>query len=469
MNKFKLAFLLCFFFTTLSSQISFDTIAQASNLKVNLFLQNYLIVNDKSNAPKSYLFDFENDTLRVLNSNIYSLSVKNECCATFLDKHFLSDTYGKIGIIDSNEKEIIPASFDFISSHSKNQIYFPAMRNDSCFVIGLDGSINFLGLGHNARKATILDNNRVVIKTNLEEYLVYNVEGDLLIESKELILEPTVHPDFILAKKKEFGSPYFLMDYNEKIIIQPKVTCPFANSNKELIQFRGELGSEITLTFDYQGNKVPSNKYRHPPYLEKVIGPKGFGIFIYFKETDYYMVYKNKKTGIVDREGKIIIPFENSKNFKFTKTEKGVFFIVNRQNSGIHIYDEKGNLILEGDYTSFQNSSSMRYSRQADKEEKYGSDGNNFFLQVEQRVAVVNMKGEEIIPPIYKSIYPRKDNRPSEYLVVKTQDNDTGLVNKDGEIILFLGKYKSITNINDSYFLLTDNENRLGIYKIVEE
>lgn len=147
--------------------------------------------------------------------------------------------------------------------------------------------------------------------------------------------------------------------------------------------------------------------------------------------------------GVVDMQNNIIVPFSDVEEIVF---EKGLFII--KKDDLYGAYSDKGILICDASYEKLDglNGFLIKVGR-SDVEYDGGEDW--YTERVVTRWGLINIAGEEVLPPNYKEIEEKGD---SGFIQIKSYEY-VGLLDATGKIVLE-PKYYQISDFVDSYSIV---------------
>lgn len=314
----------------------------------------------------------------------------------------------KYGIIDEFGKERVKPEYDTIEhpeeSYHQSEI-FVAKKNNNLILLDehgkkiydniLDFSFDYCRLNNKIQKIYhIQDVN--------EKYGAIDTKGKLII--------PVIYDEF-----QDFGSNYnAIVKYKGKfglIDSNNKVTYPI--ENESIYADRRELDYYII-------NK--NNKFG---IIDKNLKPIFNFDFqdlspCYYDKKNRFIAKQNNKYGVIDRSGKIIIPFKYSEMSNWVEYGPGenYHFVSKNNKKGLITKEGKNVIPIIYDSLFYHNEKMIILS----KDGKYG---------------VVTIQNKEVIPFVYEKIYIEfgffGENKEAEFYVLK--NGKYSVINKRNEII----------------------------------
>ncbi len=178
------------------------------------------------------------------------------------------------------------------------------------------------------------------------------------------------------------------------------------------------------------------------------------------KTTSYFTVYTNEKWGIIDSEGKIIIPAEYDEMIIIPNKTEAVFLCTYDVNYEDNTYKTKVlNAKNKEIFTEFEK---VEPIYNYDKNNNLWYEANVLKVQKNGKYGLVNFNGKQILDCNYDEIESLKDTENS--IIIKQGEN-VGLVDTTGNIIIPT-EYKEITAIENNYqygYIVKNNEDKYGV------
>lgn len=513
-KKLTITLLCCTIWLIAFSQIELDTLVyKPGKAKVSIAYENMrnsplvsLNINHKDGAT---FYNAKSGQIKKFNVEVQPISIiSKKITANKVEGFYMSKKRGLRGIIDTNGHTIIPPVFKEIKVSDSYDHYLAIGNEDSLYVINLNKEIVPLGNQYRIHASFITNDNRIKTETETED-VILDFQGNELMRSATYHLTTAGSTNYVFARPRDdFFGKQVLIDFEENIILQPKRKFEEVYADDKVLLFFDE--TKYSEAYDYDLNPItfPDFKIASPgwsssfyeirgakgmgllnrnmevviPPAQKMalaldkdvflvenkegkahynskgerISPKGYQDIIRTKDSKYFIV-RYGDWGVVNADNEVIIPIQQKRvrNYmrpiQHTSNTKHTFFAVKQSAEVSNLYNEKGALISEGTFTRMLDFCS--------------SDGNRLFLLKGKRdMLLFNNEGQQVTPKTFRTIDPRLDGAPSEYLVVGNEDLQYGLIDKDGKELLPM-IYKTIYNINDSILILQD-EKGTGYFKI---
>jgi hypothetical protein len=367
-------------------------------------LDNFVIVcknkkwafyNKKGEQETEFIYDEIAITKKVL---------KNHDESTFWQNGLiLVKKNGLIGYLDKNLKEIIPF-----------------------------GKYNS-GERFNQNRLAIVSNNHHYGVINEFDQEIIKTEYDTIEHPVEYYNESTI----FTGQKKG----YFVLFDEKGTKVADKIkefhfdNCKFQNKHKKIYQFK--TLNDIYGVIDNTGNIIiPSlyqeiNDFHGEQYA--IVKQKGkFGIIgsdntiVYpinndniftWKDIDYYIITKNQKAGIIDKNLKSILSFEYQSLFPIYYDNKNRF--IAKQNDKYGVIDRMGRIIIPFKYSELSNWV------------EYGPGENYHFVTENNKKGLITGDGKNVIPPIYETLFYHNDNA-----IILSKNKKYGVINLQNKVII---------------------------------
>ncbi|MEK7433705.1 MAG: WG repeat-containing protein [Cyanobacteriota bacterium] len=416
------------------SEEKFDFIYFFKNNVKNIFI----LTNNKKDA----IFD---ENLKKMTDFIYDQIILNYSPKNYL----IFKINGKYGAIDFDIKPIISPKYDFLKE---------------------------TGLRNNVFIAT-LDNKSFLLEANTEE-IISNKYRDLYEFSSIF--------NFLIARnEKDNIFTHGLIDLNGKEILEPKYNSISVLNNEYLI---AELGGKETI-FDKNLKIVESITY---PYPDK---------------EGYFLIKKDGKTGLLNKSGaRIAEPKYDhfsfltdnfiSVNIGGTKKTQGSSLVepIEYIEGGLYgVIDTTGKIIIEPVYEglfyyetylsdSYEYSSNYFYTNKNNKQFLFDKTGKKLiesdfnlgkiykdkYIIISkarrQPYGIIDLKGNVIIEPIYKSIEKIGD------LLLAETSYDFFTINIDEKSMLKISsKYSLVKQLNNENLFIVSINNKFGLINMKGE
>lgn len=339
--------------------------------------------NQENKEYDTVVYDDQNQELLVNYSNVQAIPINTNIETIPYEKSVV--TYkkdGKYGLVSLEGKEITKPIYDEITSMNYKEGTFLVKQEEKAGVINMKGTV-------------IIDNEYETIAS--DNY--YN----------ETTKNKTT--GFIVSKKTQEGYRYGYIDYRGRTILEPEYTelerVNEVNSQKDLyfIAFKdGQAGllknKKIILNYEYED-------------------------ISYNSLNDIFIVQRNGKKGVVNKEGNIILHPEYD-NILFG----GMYLNTEKQNETF-IFDLQGNQV------------------ETDKVSLTATDNENYYIAIDENdiYTVVDQNGNTLIDRDYSYI----EYLPGNYFIV-ARDGKNGVIDSTGKLVIDL-KYTSIFRLNDTNIL----------------
>lgn len=290
---------------------------------------------------------------------------------------------GKYGLLNIDGKELTDAVYDEISAISYKEGMLLVKQEEKCGVINMNG--------------------KVVIPVDYESITADNYYSD------ETFYQTT---GFIVSRKSDEGYRYGYIDYKGHVIVKTeytqidRITEVQDDKNVYLVAFKeGQAGllknKKVILNYEYED-------INYNPY------------------NDVFIIKRNGKQGIIDKNGNIKIQPEYE-NIVFG----GIY--VNAEKEGVFVLlDLNGNVIENQDIVTKIPTKDGKHYIVADKNEMYD---------------IINENGESII----ENSYSYMEEIDNNYFVVGN-NNKNGIIDLSGKAVVDL-KYNSIFHIDGTDLL----------------
>jgi len=339
------------------------------------FVNNQAIVYKNNKAGvidinNKLIIPFKYDKIYFFNDSLFYVKNKTKYVREY-----------KCGVVDKNNKEILPLKFSKI--HIKNKKLFVEQQKDSLI-----------------SKARFTDT-RTIKKT----YGIYSLDG-------KPILEPVydwfkkISPDTLRIRK---GKYYAMVKtdgnfitklkyagfgdfYNERASVRVDSLWGFIDkSGKEIIkpQFKGGSSFYRELTVFRKHNSLVGflNKYG------EIIFESSFEILRY-PHLNCAAARKNDKWGLIDLKGNTLVPFTHN---DYIREFEGI--IAFKKSNKWAIFDQKGNQLTAYKFDSL----SVFGSKESPSSSFWKLKENGFkeslgLIEVSNMFAIINNKGEYIVP-----------------------------------------------------------------------
>ena len=294
------------------------------------------------NQSKDVFFCFKDDQYAILNSkgkdiftdfeDVFPIIISD--ASLEMEKNVLSyEEKGKYGLIDYDGNKLTQAIYDQVSSLT---------NKPGCILVKKDGLYGVLDSYGN----TIID-----VKYN-------SVRGDEFNSAADGYLKT----GYIVSEKTKTGIIYGYIDYNGKLLIEPKY-----ESISRALEYENE--DDIYLIVMENGKKGVIKE-------KKLIIKPRYQSINYYNVSDVFIVNKNGKYGFYDSEGDEILKPEYS-NYSIAGN-----YISVKKGDNMMLYDLHGNLVNTINYRSIQETGNSSYFIAQDEQGFYSIIGKD--LQIEE-------------------------------------------------------------------------------------
>ena len=326
---------------------------------------------------------------------------------------------GKYGLIDINAKEVTDPIYDEISAVPYKEGMFVVRVDDKKGVINLNG-------------ITVIDveYENITIDNYYDVNTKYQTTG------------------FIVCKTEENGYRYGYINYKGDVILKTeyteieRVTEIEDSKNIYLIAYKdGQAGllrnNKIILNYEYE--EIKYNSYN-----------------------DVFLVKRNSKQGITDREGNIKI------DTKYSNITFGGVYINVTENEEEKTLDLNGNEVTNG-YIYKMPTKDGNYSIVYGKDEIYKIidnsenividrnytyieeiDNNNFIVATDSNNGIIDLSGKSLVDLKYNSIFKLDGTELLQANISGT--NTISLINKNMEVVATIDE--AMVEVKDSYIAL---------------
>lgn len=290
---------------------------------------------------------------------------------------------GKYGLIDLDGKQVLKPEYENLSAIPYKEGMLIAKKDDKSGVVNING--------------------KTVIPTEYESITADNYYND------ETMYKTT---GFIVSKKSDEGYRYGYIDYKGNIVVKTeytqidRITEMQDDKNIYLVAYKnGQAGllknKKVILNYEYED--ISYNAYN-----------------------DVFVVKRNSKEGIVNKEGKIKIPTE------YTNISFGGIYVNADKGGEFVLLDLNGNTIENQDIVTKLLTKDGKHYIVADKNEMYD---------------IIDANGESMIENSYAYMEEIEPN----YFVVGN-NNKNGIIDLSGRALVDL-KYNSIFHIDGTDLL----------------
>ncbi len=352
-------------------------IVQIPNPSKDVFVCMY----DYSIEEKEYkvkVFNKESEQIYKEYANIQGIQTETTYDGIPYEKSVLKyKTNGKYGLLSIDGKEITKPVYDQISAITYKEGMLLVKQGEQCGVINMNG--------------------KQVIPVEYESITADNYYNKDSLYQKA---------GFIVSKKNEDGYRYGYIDYKGKKIIGAQYT-----EIERVVNSKDDKNIYLVALKDGQAGLLKN---------KKVLLNYEYEDISYNAYNDVFVLQRNGKQGIADKQGKIKIPTE------YESILFGGIYINATKDEKLSILDLEGNKIENQDILA----------------KIPTEDGKNFIVCDQNEVyKIVNDKGEVIIDKKYSNIEELENN----YFVV-SHANNSGVIDLTGKSLVDL-KYNSIFQI----------------------
>ncbi len=289
---------------------------------------------------------------------------------------------GKYGLINTEGKEITEPIYDDISSMTYKEGMFLVKQNDKVGIINLNG-VTVVDVKYN----NITADNYYDVNTNYEK------------------------TGFIVCKIEDNGYRYGYVNYKGNIILDTEYT-------------------EIERVTEIEDNKnIYLNAYKDGQAgllkNKKVILNYEYESITYNAYNDVFLVQRNGKQGIVDRDGKIKL------DTKYTDISFGGKYINVTEDGNKKVLDLDGNEITNGYIANMPT-----------------KDGQHFIVYGEDEIyKIIDKDGNVVVDKNYTYIEELDEN-----IYIVANSNNNGIIDLTGKSLIDL-KYNSIFKLDNTELL----------------
>ncbi len=288
---------------------------------------------------------------------------------------------GKYGLIDMNGKKITKAIYDSIEN---------LRPTEGKFIVSKDGKYGCIDVKGNK---------------------LVDVKYDKIDSDKYYTKEDTYKKSgFIVAEKQENGYKYGYINYKGKKILDLKY-----NEITRII-----LDDKDVYTIVSENDKYGLCKD------DKIIMPIDYQNISYNEKLKLLIIEKNKKYGVADLNGKIIL------DFKYEKIENKGIYMYAKTGETTEVYDANGNKIEIEPNRSIYETENENY--------KITTISNNNITYY----GIVDKNQNKLVDEKYRFIEYAFEN----YFIATNENGDLGVIDNKGNTILEM-KYKSLQKIKE--------------------
>ena len=335
-----------------------------------------------------------------------------------------------------------PAPSDSVVYINKNQ--------EVAYTGTITGKATFKTILKEIKSAKVKTDNGFVARQIEKKWSLFKISGDKISDTTFQEFSPLDNNTIAVQKRGRWGA----IDFQGKTFIPFNYYKIKKSENVFLIKEFSHIEIKdqqfkTDQSFDYEDLKFLDEKfmeyqlgglyglYSYPD--KKTITQPEFEGLSKFNQT-LFLVTKNKKKGIIDRNGKTIIPCDYDEIIKDTLN---FIKVMARKYNGLT--DEKGNKII-GDYWGIYNLNG-RVIIPAIYDQVGNFTENLFAVKKEENWGFVNMNGELVIQFFYKKV-----GEFNHGLAPAARGFLYGVIDKKGSWFLF-PEYEYIQQVNDSLWL----------------
>ncbi|MFN6039932.1 MAG: WG repeat-containing protein [Bacteroidota bacterium] len=413
------------------------------------------------------------------------------CGATdFTGKVILENKYSKIkniwnadalivetelgyGVYGLNGKQIIPVEYDYLESfNSNNKHYFTASKGFSDFIFDKSGKVVLDKYSHLTRISEY-DYNSSEEKTPVFTFSKSGKIGVVDLNGKEILpanydnLENITvgNSSYFIGTQKKMKS---IVDRSGKVIVNAKYnfieTYPFGNYL--IVSNVGKMED------NYEGEKVFSpTEFQLLDLKGKPALPFSFKSYTQDYGTNFLILNKGDKYGIINDQLKTVINFEYNYLSKLTAISGESYFSANK---GGKINDSYGYVSSPTDGVwGLINSNNQTIIPFEYEEIKYDSESEKLGLIVKKsgKYGWYKMETNEIsIAPKYDEIDCRSDYCIIKYYNDRIQKDVFGVIDNTTGKTIIEPKYSSIVNVEgDNNLFIVENNEKYGVIALSGE
>ena len=356
--------------------------------------------------------------------------------------YFLLKQNNFYGVIDKKGNTIIPAQYSEIKIPNPEKAVFVCYQGENTQVL-------------NERKEPILTEYNQINPIRLK-----NISSDLMYEKSVLTYGKDGKKGLISLAGKEIAKPVYdeieSLPYKEGALI---------------VKQNGKSG-----IINIKGNSLVETKYDEVKVDEYYTEEEGYryaGYIVLQKTQEGY------RYGYINHKGKEILPAEYNEMTRVTGIyDNDSAYLICAKN-GQYGLMKKEETILNHEYQSIQ----------------YDEANGVFVVEKSRKYGIVNKEGEEIVPAKYNEIditgiyfYAKNeqgttvyhsngtqanidaniailntDNEKYKIRIDNTEGTKYGVINKEGKQLIE-EKYNYIEYLYDNYFIVSDENGKLGVY-----
>lgn len=367
----------------------YGVIDESGNIIIAAKYNNVIIPNPSRDIFVCYL----DENIDILNSNnnklfeqydsVEPIKLKNVASTLSYEKSVLKyKKDDKYGIISYDGKVLTKNIYDSIENFQPTEGKFLVSQNEKFGVIDLKG-------------------NRII-----------NTEYDLCSSDEYYTSKDGyIKSGYIVAKKTEDGYRYGYFSYTGKKILDIK----YNDIERVLKEDSKDLYLIASINGKYglynKGKNIINNDYQEIVYDDNV---------------DLLMLQKNKKYGVANLDGKILIDANCDEIFS-----RGIYLYVTKSGSN-QVYDSNANIIDMNFNASIYNTSNDDY--------KISTILNNNITYY----GITDKEGNKLVDDQYRYIEFLYKN----YFIAINEEGNIGVINSNGKVIIDM-KYNSVQKIKE--------------------
>lgn len=280
---------------------------------------DYITILDKTGVIDkrgNFIIPPKYDDIWMINENLWKISVNEKyglidtCCQTVwnlkydsintlcVEGAYLVSLNGKYGIIDINEKEIVPIKYDYLQvqfEYAKSNRFY-ATLNGKKGVINLKNEI-IIPIEY--EDIYYLTKNRIVLKIGLDRFIIINEQNKQICKTIFEVIDTKTYfsknPTLYSAK---LNGKWGFIDKNGNVVIDFKYTHTYnilGSDEKYIGVSIDKLNTNTLGLIDKDENQILPFEYEFP--------------YLAYIDNDRFIVSKNGKCGIIDRNNNVIANF----------------------------------------------------------------------------------------------------------------------------------------------------------------
>lgn len=355
--------------------------------------------------------------------------------------YFLLKQNNSYGVIDKKGNIIIPAEYSEIKIPNPEKGVFVCYQGENTKVL-------------NERKEAILTE-----YNHIQPIRLKNISSDLMYEKSVLTYEKEGKRGLISFEGKEIAKPIY--DEIDSLPYKEGTLTVKQNEKYGIINIKGNSLVEVK----YDEVKVDE-------YYTEENGYRYAGYIVLQKTQEGY------RYGYIDNKGKEILPTEYNEISRVTGINDNDNAYLICAKNGQYGLMKKEETLLNHEYQSIQ----------------YDEANNVFVIEKSRKYGIANISGEEIVPVKYNEIditgiyfYAKNeqgttvynsngtqvsidaniailntDNEKYKIRIDNTEGTKYGVINKEGKQLIE-EKYNYIEYLYDNYFIVSDENGKLGV------